>query len=63
MKVMNHTEYMKRTRSMDIATLRYIIKDAREAIQAMPNGVNAGYYMDEVHYCHMELRRRGAVQN
>lgn len=63
MKVMNHTDYMKRTRSMDIETLRYIIKDAREAIQAMPNGVNAGYYMDEVHYCYMELRRRGAVQN
>lgn len=55
---MNHTEYMKKVRNLEDAALRYIIKDANEAIQAMPNSINAGYYADEVHYCSMELTRR-----
>jgi hypothetical protein len=38
------------------------MKDCREAIAAMPDGENAGYYMDEIHYCAMELRRREKKQ-
>jgi hypothetical protein len=34
------------------------IKDCREAIEAMPHGPKAGWYMDEIHYCAAELKRR-----
>lgn len=57
-KVMDHTAYIKSVKGKDIDSLRYIIQDCREAIAAMPEGENAGYYMDEIHYCAMELRRR-----
>jgi hypothetical protein len=57
-KVMDHSAYMKKVKGMSEAALRYTIKDATEAIHAMPAGENVGYYTDEVHYCHMELRRR-----
>jgi hypothetical protein len=57
-KEMNHAEYIKKTRTMSSIKLRFIIKDCQEAIQAMPNGINEGYYQDEIHYCVMELNRR-----
>jgi len=57
-KHMDHTEYPKSLKHKDSAALRYIIHDCRAAIAAMPMGVNAGYYADEIHYCAMELRRR-----
>ena len=57
-KKMNHTEYMANTRKMDTASLLYVREDARSAMEAMPEGENAGYYADEVHYCNMELARR-----
>jgi hypothetical protein len=65
-KVMNHAEYMKKTKSMSTAALRHTIKDASNAIKAMPDGENVGYYTDEIHYCNMELRRRnfaGRIMN
>jgi hypothetical protein len=43
---------------MSVAALRFTIKDASEAIDAMPHGDKAGYYADEIHYCAMELKRR-----
>jgi hypothetical protein len=58
MKQMNHTDYIKKTRTMDEAQLRYVIQDATEAMQALPNNPNNGYYQDEIHYCAMELHRR-----
>jgi hypothetical protein len=61
-KHMDHTAYPKGLKSKDEAALRYIMKDCREAIAAMPDGENAGYYMDEIHYCAMELRRREKKQ-
>lgn len=36
----------------------FTIKDAQEALQAMPDNPKAGYYQDEISYCAMELRRR-----
>lgn len=57
-KVMNHAEYCERLHGLPNAALRYIIKDAQEAIDAMPDGPNAGYYADEVNYAGMELKRR-----
>ena len=54
-----HTEYMKKCRKKPIAALRYIIQDCRNAILAMPDNPKCGQYQDEIHYCHMELKRRG----
>lgn len=59
MKAMNHAEYQKGLKGKTVAELRFLAKDAREAMEAMPNGENAGYYADEVHYAAMELRSRG----
>jgi len=58
MKTMNHAEYIKSTKRMTIESLLYVRQDAQNAINAMPEGQNAGYYADEVHYCSMEIARR-----
>lgn len=57
-KTMNHAAYQKAVRTKSEAELRFIIQDAKEAIQAQPEGINAGYYQDEIHYAAAELRRR-----
>ena len=54
----DHSEYPKCLKRKTEAELRFIIEDAKLAIQAMPDGHKAGYYADEVHYAGMELRRR-----
>ena len=54
-KKMDHNAYIARTRKMEDASLRYVRDDARQAIEAMPDGPNAGYYADEMHYCEMEI--------
>lgn len=58
MKKMDHVEYPKRLRDKSPAVLLFIIKDAREAVEAMPQGVNVGYYLDEINYAAGELARR-----
>lgn len=58
MKTMNHAEYQQALRSKPMTSLMFIMKDAREAAEAMPDGENAGYYLDEVNYCAMEIARR-----
>lgn len=58
MKTMNHRAYQLSLRHKSVEELRFIIKDAGEAMRAMPNGENAGYYADEIHYAAMELRIR-----
>lgn len=58
MKTMNHTEYQKKLKTKTSADLEFAIKDCLEAIKAMPEGENVGYYTDEVHYCRAELNRR-----
>ena len=55
---MNHTEYMNKVKKLSEESLRYIIKDCREAMEAMPNNPKNGYYADEIHYCAMELAKR-----
>ena len=57
-KEMNHSEYMENLKSKTMAELMHIRKDAYEAAVAYPDGVNAGYYLDEVHYSLMEINRR-----
>ena len=58
MKTMNHREYQLSLRHKSVEMLRFIIKDASEAIRAMPEGENAGYYADEISYAAMELFKR-----
>lgn len=57
-KVMDHAAYRRRLRKATPAELRFIIKDALEAMAAMPSNPNCGYYADEVSYAAMELKRR-----
>lgn len=57
---MDHTEYPKRLRKKTDEELRFIIKDANEAMNANPDSEKSrnGYYADEVNYASMELKRR-----
>ena len=57
-KYMAHNLYIQACKGKTDSELRYIINDAREALDAMPDGINAGFYADEVHYCAMELKKR-----
>jgi hypothetical protein len=43
-------------------SLKYIIQDCKNALDAMPDNSKAGQYADEIHYCVAELRRRQADQ-
>ena len=54
----NHATYQAKVKTMSVEALRFTIADARAAIVAMPDGPKAGYYIDEIHYCAMELRAR-----
>jgi len=53
-----HSFYMKKVKSMTDVELRWVIQDCNEAISALPNNPKNGVYMDEIHYCSMELSLR-----
>ena len=55
---MNHSDYMRKVKTLSIESLNYIIQDCKEAIAALPDNPKNGYYMDEIHYCCMELVAR-----
>ena len=55
---MDHAAYARKVRKMTDAELSYTIQDAKEAIEAYPEGHKAGYYADEINYCASELNRR-----
>lgn len=57
-KHMDHNGYPKSLRSKNVVELMFIAKDAKEAADANPDGINSGYYLDEMHYASMELKRR-----
>lgn len=57
-KVMNHSEYQKKVKRLPDESLLFIIKDAKEAIKALPDNPNNSYYADEICYAGMELARR-----
>ena len=61
MKVMDHTAYAKKVKKMTSAELLFVSKDCKEVLDAWPDHPNAGYYLDEMHYCGMELARRNRV--
>ena len=54
----DHAAYARKVRGLSEESLRYIIRDAGEAIKANPEGPKAGYYADEINYCASELNRR-----
>jgi hypothetical protein len=49
---------MKKVKKLSIESLNYIIKDCKDAINSLPDNPKNGYYMDEIHYCCMELVAR-----
>ena len=53
-----HSEYVAKVKTMPTDSLRYVIEDCRNAIEAMPENPKCEQYMDEIHYCAMELRIR-----
>ena len=57
-KVMDHSKYQKSLKSLSVRQLQFIMKDAKEAMNANPKNPNNGFYADEVCYAGMELRRR-----
>ncbi len=57
-KQMDHAQYMLKVRKMSDSSLRYVLEDAKQACLTHPDGINAGYYADECHYCAMEITRR-----
>ena len=57
----DHGAYQRHVRRLSVDSLRYIMRDAREAIAANPDGTKAGWYADEIAYCSQELKRRGLV--
>ena len=54
----DHNEYPKALKAKSDDSLRFIMKDAHEAMTANPEGSKAGYYADEINYCANELHRR-----
>ena len=57
-KTMQWAMYTERIEKLPSVALRFIMIDAQEAIDAMPDGINAGYYADEIHISASELRKR-----
>ena len=57
-KFMDHKEYPKLLKAIGDHSLRMIIKDCQEAIEAFPENPNCGYYQDEINYCSSELYKR-----
>ena len=53
-----HSEYISYVKRSDTDSLNYIIEDCRNAIEAMPENPKCEQYIDEIHYCAMELMRR-----
>ena len=54
----DHTNYPKTLRALDMTQLHFIIADCHETLDANPTGEKAGYYMDEIHYAAAEIQRR-----
>jgi hypothetical protein len=53
-----HSAYQAVCKRRDNESLRYVIKDCRDAIRANPENPKCEQYWDEIHYCGMELHKR-----
>jgi len=56
-----HDQYQQWTQNASTETLRYVIQDCREALEAQPHGIKASQYMDEINYCSMALHKRATL--
>lgn len=54
-----HSEWMKKVKTMSVASLRYTANDCKEAIEANPDNPKNGEYTDICIYCSQEIKRRG----
>lgn len=54
----DHKNYPKQLRHKSLSALLFIIKDCKEALEAMPDNPKSGYYADEISYASMEIHRR-----
>ena len=55
---MNHNDFQKRLRRLPNEALHYIVRDCQEALDANPDTPKASDYLDQQHYCRMELAKR-----
>lgn len=62
-KQMNHAEYQKNLVGNCYHSLNNIIEQCKDVIRLQPDNPNAGYYMDEIHYCSAEIRYRLEPKN
>jgi hypothetical protein len=60
-KRMDHHAYPLMLRRKTDSELRYIAKDAGEAVRANPSTPNNSFYENEILYCYAELFRRGGA--
>jgi hypothetical protein len=58
LKKMEHARYQRALRYKTDSELRFIARDAKEAIDAMPDNPNNSYYADEIAYAAMERFKR-----
>lgn len=57
----NHAAYQRKVRKLSEESLRFIISDARKAIEANPDCPEANRWADEINYCASELHRRSQL--
>jgi len=53
-----HSQTIAKFKDLETDSLKYIMFDCRQALNAMPDNPKAGQYMDEIHYCLLELAQR-----
>ena len=62
LKQMDHKRYPRQLRKKTNEQILFILRDAKETAELQKDfNPNVGYYLDEVHYCAMELLRRKAT--
>ena len=54
----DHAGYAKKVKTLSEESLKFIIKDCKDAIKANPENPKVSHYTDEIHYCAMELKAR-----
>ena len=53
-----HTQEMARIAALSEDALIYTMNDCAEAIEANPENPKNGQYMDTIHYCGMEMKKK-----
>jgi hypothetical protein len=56
--VMDPVAYQAKVKTMSAEALRFVMRDACEALAAYADSPNTDYYQDEICHCGQELQRR-----